>query len=267
MVEVYDLASSLILYDTDANETLSITGGDTPSYLYTFPSWSPDGDHLYFSRAPSVIDSLNPQLEQIETTHYDIGRRAFDPESRSFGDTEIVYAASEMDRSASFPRVSPDGRFLVITVADYGTFPIWHREADLYLLDLLSGEEERMAVNSDETESYHAWSSSGRWLVFSSRRRDGRTTRPYFSHIDSLGNQGREFLLPQEDPSVYNEMLESFNVPELVEGRVRFGPRDFVDASGQGTLKARPVNPPDTLPTPFGMAPGPREPGGATHER
>lgn len=240
VVEVYDLVSSLVLYDREVNETLTITGKDTTSYLYTFPSWSPGGDYLYFSRAPQVIDESNPQLEQIENTHYDIARKSFDPESRAFGETEVVFQASALNKSASFPRISPDGRFMVITVADYGTFPIWHREADLYLLDLDTGEYRAMDINSDETESYHTWSSNGRWLVFSSRRADGRTTRPYFAHVGADGRQGKEFVLPQEDPSLYDRMLESFNIPELVMGRVGLDSRDFVAASRQETLKARP---------------------------
>jgi hypothetical protein len=254
VVEVYDLVSSLILYDREANQTLSIPSGtvegDTTAYLETFPSWSPDGDYLYSARAPNLINEADPQLEQIQNTHYDIVRRAFDGEDRSFGAPEVVFDASAMGKSASFPRISPDGRFLVLTLADYGTFPIWHREADLVLLDLGTGEHRPMDVNSDEAESYHTWSSEGRWLVFSSRRLDGRSTRPYFAHVDSLGNQGKEFLLPQEDPSLYDEMIEAFNRPVLANGRVEVDPRDFLKATKQETLRASSGNPPDTILTP-----------------
>jgi hypothetical protein len=246
-VEVYDLVSSLILYDRISNETLSVTDSDTTTYLETFPTWSPDGDYLYYCRALPLITPSNPQLAQIENTHYDIARQSFDSESRSFGEAEVVFSASGIDKSASFPRISPDGRFLVITLADYGTFPIWHPEADLYLLDLHTGEQERMALNSSETESYHSWSSNSRWLVFSSKRLDGRSARPHFAHIDSAGNQGKEFVLPQSDPTLYDRMLKSFNIPELVTGRVTVNPRDFANASRQEALKATSGNPPDTL--------------------
>jgi hypothetical protein len=254
VVEVYDLVSSLILYDRDRNQTLSIPSNpsesDTTAYLETFPSWSPDGDYLYSARAPNVIDEADPQLEQIQSTHYDIVRRSFHRETRSFGPPEVVFDASGMDKSASFPRISADGKFLVLTLADYGTFPLWHREADLVLLDLDTGEYRRMDVNSDEADSYHTWSSEGRWLVFSSRRLDGRSTRPYFAYIDSLGNQGKEFLLPQQNPSLYDELLDSFNRPVLTSGRVDLGPRDFLRATEQETLKATSGNPPDTILTP-----------------
>jgi dipeptidyl aminopeptidase/acylaminoacyl peptidase len=158
-------------------------------------------------------------------------------------ETEIVFNESEIKKSASFPRISPDGKYLVFTLADYGTFPIWHKEADLYSINLTSGLTGKMNINSNETESYHSWSSNGKWLVFSSKRQDGRSARPYFAHIDSLGNQGKEFVLPQKDPSLYSRMLESFNIPELVNGRIKVKPRDFARATRQAALKAKSGNP------------------------
>ncbi len=247
-IEVFDLVSALILYDRKTNEIISITDRDTTKYLQTFPSWSPDGKYLYFCRARQLISGTNPELEQIKKTHYDLARKSFDPETRSFGETEIVFNASEINKSVSFPRISPNGKYLVFTLHDYGTFPIWHKEADLYLLDLQSGVVNKMNVNSDKTESYHTWSLNGRWLVFSSKRLDGRSARPYFAHIDSAGNQGKEFVLPQKDPSLYSRMLESFNIPEFVNGRIKLTPRDFANASRQEALKAIAGNPSDTVP-------------------
>jgi hypothetical protein len=245
-IEVFDLASSLVLYDRENNEIVKITESDTTKDLLTFPSWSPDGRYLYFCRALQVINSTDPELDQIKQTHYDLARKSFDPESRIFGETEIIYKASELDKSVSFPRISPDGKFLVFTLADYGTFPIWHREADLYMLDLQSNSVKKMNINSIETESYHSWSLNGNWLVFSSKRADGRSARPYIVHIDSSGNQGKEFVLPQEDPTLTGRMLESFNIPEFVTGKVELNARDFAKASKQTPLKARsevPVKP------------------------
>jgi hypothetical protein len=247
-IEVYDLVSSLVLYDRKSNEIISITDPDTTKFLQTFPSWSPDGKYLYFCRALQVINSSDPSLDQIQNTHYDLARKSFDPDSRSFGNTEIIFNASEIKKSASFPRISPDGKYLVFTLADYGTFPIWHKEADLYSINLTSGLTGKMNINSNETESYHSWSSNGKWLVFSSKRLDGRSARPYFTYIDSLGNQGKEFVLPQKDPSQYSRMLESFNIPELVNGRIKVKPRDFARATRQAALKAKSGNPVGTDP-------------------
>lgn len=241
-IEVFDLVSSLILYDRKNNEIITVTDSDTTKFLQTFPSWSPDGKYLYFCRALQVINSAYPELEQIENTHYDIARKSFDPETSTFGDAEVIFNASGIKKSASFPRISPDGKYMVFTLHDYGTFPIWHKEADLYLLDMQSGIAEKMSINSDKTESYHTWSVNGRWLVFSSKRMDGRSARPHFAHIDSSGKQGKEFVLPQEDPTYYNRMLESFNIPEFVSGRIKMTPRDFAEASKQTAIKAKPGN-------------------------
>jgi hypothetical protein len=116
------------------------------------------------------------------------------------------------------------------------------------MLDLQTGETEKMSINSDRTESYHTWSLNGRWLVFSSRRMDGRTGRPYFAYIAKDGTQRKEFVLPQRDPALYDRMLESFNIPEFVDGRIRIRPRDLAAASKQQSLKAAAGNPGDAIP-------------------
>lgn len=242
-IEVYDLVSSLILYDRKENEIISIRDKDTTRCLQTFPSWSPDGKYLYFCSAPQYKSGTNPDLEELKNTHYNLLRKSFDAETRLFGESEIIFNAAVIKKSVSFPRVSPDGKYLVFTLADYGTFPVWHREADLYILNMLSGISSRMKLNSNETESYHTWSLNSKWLVFSSRRMDTRTGRSYFAHIDSLGNQAKEFVLPQKDPTLYNRMLESFNIPELVNGRIKMKPGDFAKATKQTALKARSGNP------------------------
>jgi dipeptidyl aminopeptidase/acylaminoacyl peptidase len=150
----------------------------------------------------------------------------------------MVFDAAAINKSVSFPRISPDGKKLVFTLHDFGTFPIWHPEADLYILDLETGISGKMALNSDLTESYHTWSHNGKWLVFSSKRSDGRSTRPYFSYIGPDGHAEKPFMLPQKDPDTYREMLESFNIPELVTGKIRMTPADFESASKTTALKA-----------------------------
>lgn len=247
-IEVYDLVSSLIIYDRKKNEIVNITDRDTINYLQTFPSWSPDGKYLYFCMAEHNNPGYHPDLIDIKNTHYNLARKSFDPESRSFGKSEIVFNASELNKSASFPRISSDGKFLIFTLHDYGTFPIWHREADLYLLNMQNGESKKMSLNSNETESYHAWSTNSKWLVFSSKRTDGRSTRPYFAYIDSWDRIGKPFVLPQKDPTLYNRMLESFNIPEFVNGKIRMKPRDFAAATKQEPIQAIQGNPLDSLP-------------------
>ena len=165
---------------------------------------------------------------------YSLCSITFDPLTGSFGNNiDTLVSAARTGKSVSFPRISPDGRHLVFTLSDYGTFPIWHREADLYLLDLANGNYQPVvAINSTETESYHSWSSNGSWLVFSSRRTDGLYTRPFISYTDKNGNFGKPFMIPQKDPDYYEESLKSFNVPEFVTGKITSDGRSMLKSFG-----------------------------------
>ena len=78
-------------------------------------------------------------------------------------------------------------------------------------------------ANSDDTESFHNWSTASRWLVFSSRRDDGLYTRPYFCHVDDKGMATKPFMLPQRNPRrFYRDRFLSFNVPEFIIRPTRF---------------------------------------------
>lgn len=241
-IEVFDLEGSMVLFDTKDNEILSITEEDTTNYLRTFPGWSPDGKFLYYSRAINTVSAANPDMAGITGVHHDLVRKSFDETTESFGPTEVVFEASAEGKSVSFPRISPDGKFLVFTLHDYGTFPIWHAEADLYSLDLATGVTTRLDLNSDKAESYHSYSLNGRWLVFSSKRSDGRSTRPFIAYMNADGTSAKPFMLSQKDPEVYSTMIESFNIPEFVTGKITAGPRDFEAATKQTAITAKPGN-------------------------
>jgi hypothetical protein len=154
---------------------------------------------------------------------YDLMRVEFDPQTGRFGEkVDILYDASEQGGSVSHPRLSPDGRHLLYTIADYGTFPIWHAEADLQMIDIQIMEPVDVTVWNDpeEADSYHSWSSNGRWVIYGSRRLDGRYTRLYIAHMDEDGVPHKPFLLPQKDPRYNTWRLRSFNVPEFIMGKV-----------------------------------------------
>jgi Tol biopolymer transport system component len=222
-IEVLDRQSDLIIYDTETREVKHVPGTEGDEYMETYPGWSPDGRTLYFSRTEA--DSAT----SFDSIRYDIYRIGFDPEKGVFGETEPVLLASDEGKSASFPRISPDGRYLLCTLHDYGTFPIWHKEADLCLVDLSTGEYEvPEIVNSDDTDSYHTWARSTRWIVFSSRRYDGRYTKLYISYLNSDGKFQKAFLLPQKDPGTNKSILYSYNRPELITGPIQASQRSWI---------------------------------------
>ncbi len=235
-IEVLDSQSDLILYDPATNEVSTIE--NDKNEFETFPCWTPDGQWLYYCSAHFVIaDSLEKDGRDTECIlrykdiRYNIYRKPFDAEKHTFGPRELVFAADSMGLSATLPRISPDGRFLVLAVGEWGTFHIWHRNADLWLMNMETGElGPWKEVNSDAVESFHNWSSNGRWIVVSSRRDDGNFTRPFFAHVDRDGRATKPFELPTDDPNYHREFLKSYNVPEFMLGPVNKKPQDFADA-------------------------------------
>ena len=215
--EVTDLASDMTVYDIEKDEALTAPWLSGAEWMETFPAWTPDGETLYFCRAKGYREGM-----RLDSIRYDLCKVGFDPSTREFGEVETVIPASGMGKSISFPRVSPDGRWLLFTMSDYGNFSIWHPEADLYLLDIAGGDFRPVdEVNSDNVESYHSWSSNGRWIIFSSKRGDGLWARPYIASFDpEKGVFGSPFILPQPSPAYYNDLMQTFNIPEFISGEV-----------------------------------------------
>lgn len=220
-LEVFDTKSDVYVYDLKKEKLLATELLADSTHLETFPAFSADGGSIYFCRAQGDVAPGN-----IENLHYSLCRIDFDPTSGKFGrNVETIVMGNEENGSVSHPRVSPDGRFLLYTVSGYGTFPIWHREADLRMLELATGRIDSLViVNSPMSDTYHTWSSSGRWFVFASKRDDGLYGKPYFAHVSPDGRVSKPFLLPQESPGFYDLNLKSFNVPDLGQAPVSFTP-------------------------------------------
>ena len=215
--EVYDSISDVVVYDVDSHEVVSSPLLMQADVLETFPTFSPDGRTLYFCTSPR-----QDVPQDYRDIRYSICSIAFNPDTRTFGEkVDTLYSASRTGHCAVMPRVSPDGQWLMFTQTAYGCFPIWHKDADLWLIDLRDGSMKALeGANSGDVDSYHSWSSNGRWVVFSSRRMDGLYTRPHIAHIDENGNATKAFPLPQKSALFYHDFLKSFNIPEFVNGAV-----------------------------------------------
>lgn len=222
-IEVFDKASDILVYDTQEKSILvSPLINQTKEYLETYPVFSAKGDKIYFAQADMEGEGEDVN---VNVRRYDLYSIDFDAESRSYGTKkDTVVIASRDSMSISHPRVSYDGKYLMYTTCNYGTFPIWHKEADMWLLDLETGERRRMdEVNSDDSDSYHNWSTDSHWFVFTSRRDDGLYTRLYMANIDQEGKISKPFMLPQKRPlEYYDNMLYSYNTPDFVDARIDF---------------------------------------------
>jgi len=234
--DVIDLDSALVCYMADRQKVVCPPELARKDRLETYPAWSPDGEYLYFCRASipwKDRDAVPP--ENYDKVKYDLCRVRYDVQNDRWGQVETVLTAEQTGLSILLPRVSPDGRFLLFCMCEYGCFPVYQSSSDLYLMDLATGKYERLPINSEYSESWHSWSSNSRWIAFSSKRRGGFFTRTYLSYIDAGGRAHKPFVLPQQDPAYYDLLLETYSVPELVKSRVKAANVSLAHAARAGT--------------------------------
>ena len=225
-VEVYDDQSDVLIYRPATQQILLDSIVATSDHLENYPVFSPDGKWLYFCSATRV-DSIWRHYQDVK---YNICRVSFDAASGQLGtQVDTIVNARSLGKSANMPRLSYDGRFLLYTLSDYGCFPIWHPEADLWMMNLQSGDTYPLsAANSPDAESFHNWSLNSRWILFTSRRDNGLYTQLYFAHIDNNGRASKPFRLPQRNPRQYDiESVNSFNTPDFAKSPIDLTTRDI----------------------------------------
>ena len=246
-IEVLDSRSDMLLYDLESDTAYPVE--TTPEIFDCFPTWSPDGKQLFSVAAQPGFAEI-PEDKQARSEQailgytnlcYNLIVRDYNAEKKSFSSPKMVINASKEKRSITFPRVSPDGRWLVFTLGPQGVFHIWHHSADLWMLDLEKRSFRPLnEINSSDTESYHSFTPDGHWMVFSSRRDDGAYTRPYFTHFDATtGTFTKPFILPQEDPAHHDRRMFSYNIPEFATGPITRSPKEIRRLAEQPAADAK----------------------------
>lgn len=185
-----------------------------PKKSGTYPMWHPNGRYIVFSSNLTRQSFLSEGEKALEVYDLQSDLILYDTQTK-----KVLTDKRFMDEAhwETFPAWSADGKSLYYCA----TFPIWHKEADLKMLRLSDGEELDVKIlNSAETESYHSWSSNGRWILFSSRRLDGRYTRLFIAWMDEKGNIHKPFLLPQSTVEHNVLRTKSYNIPEFIKGEV-----------------------------------------------
>lgn len=235
-IEPWDVVSDLMVMDTETDRIITSPIVAT-SRCETTPAFSPDGKKIYFCLADSVempggYDRLKYSLCSID----------FDSQRGEFGcRIDTLICADSIGKSVSLPRPSYDGRYLMYNLTDHGTSPIHHADADLWIMDLQTGETRRMdEVNSDRSDAYHNWSAAGNgWFLFNSKRRDGMYGNLYFSCVGKDGHATKPFLMPQKNPKeYYDEALHSFNAPDFISEEVRLDMPEVREMAKKGKTKA-----------------------------
>jgi len=209
----YPMRGILAWYDRLAKKLRPLPGADDPGFVQTSAFWSPDGKYLVFSRAQArdpyppgaeVPNHANdPREPQIQ---YDLYRIPFN-EGRG-GKAEPIAGASGNGMSNNFPKVSPDGRWIVFVQNHNGL--LMRPDSKLYIVPFAGGKARLMKCNTPVMNSWHTFSPNGRWLAFSSKLH-GPYTRLMLTHIDADGNDTPAILV--DNTTAANRAV---NIPEFV---------------------------------------------------
>jgi hypothetical protein len=218
---VFDRAGDIALYDVARNEISTSPSLSRNDRIETMPEWSRDGRSLYFCSAPELPENRYREIR------CDLMRISFDPATRTWGTLDTVLSAAEAGGSIVQPRMSPDGRYILVNIAEYGDFPIDKVGSRLALIDTKTSRLLRVEPGASWTDGWHGWSSEGRWIVLTSKRLNGKFSSVCFTYVDSAGVVHRPFVLPQESPSFYESSLRAYNVPECLKDRIAITQRHF----------------------------------------
>ncbi len=226
-IEAYHSFSNVVVLDVRKNELILTPELMTTTDLEIFPAFSPDGKWLYYSTSRAC--RVPAEYEKVKCS---VCRIPFDAEKGVFGhQVDTLLNGPKDDCSYTLVRPSYDGRWLMYCVTSRSNFPVFHADADLWLMDLKTGETRPLTeANSDNTDSYHNWSENSHWFVFSSKREDGMFAHLYFAAVDEQGRVTKPFLLPQRNPrKFYSEQFDSYNVPDFTKTKVDFDIREARD--------------------------------------
>jgi hypothetical protein len=229
VLEYTDLGGDLGVYDIRKNTVFTTGAISRPDRMQTQPAWSPDGKYLYFVSCPLVTK------QEFLKVQYDLLRIGFDADRGTWGDMETLVSAKETGLGCTFPTVSPDGRFLLFCMTDRGSFSIVRQGTDLYLMDIEKKSYKKLEINSDHSDSYHAWSSNSKWIIFTSKRTEGIFGKFFISYIDDGGAAHKPILLPQQNPRFYDNFNKSFQRAEFTTAPIKDPAylNDIIDDTGK----------------------------------
>jgi hypothetical protein len=210
----------IAIYDSESRSIQLLNGASDYSYVQANPAWSPDEKSLLFCRAKTknevhadirnvttVFEKRNIyELNEIYNIRFDLYRIPFN--KGTGGIPEPLEGASGNGMSNYFPRYSPDGKWIVYTKSRSGI--MLQPDSELWIVPSEGGKARRMECNRKHFNSWHSWSSNGRWLLFSSKA-NGPYTEIFLTHVDENGKDAPPVLLSRFSDSGY-----AANVPEFV---------------------------------------------------
>jgi tetratricopeptide (TPR) repeat protein len=216
----FPIKGILVVYDTETGSYTPLPGADDPEYVQSNPTWSPDGKSIVFARAKayrkggvadagSILLDENDVPEFIEDKEpfkFDLYRVPFN-EGRG-GEAEPIEGASHNGMSNFFAKYSPDGKWIVFCKAE--NYMLLMPDSELYIVPAEGGEARRLRANTPLMNSWHSFSSNGRWLVFSSKA-NTPYTQLFLTHIDEDGRSTPPVVLER-----FTGTDRAANIPEFV---------------------------------------------------
>jgi tetratricopeptide (TPR) repeat protein len=216
----FPIKGILVVYDTETRRYAPLPGADDPEYVQSNPTWSPDGKSIVFARtevyrksgvadASAILLDENDVPEFIEDREpfkFDLYRVPFN-EGRG-GTAEPIEGASHNGKSNFFAKFSPDGKWIVFCKAE--NYMLLMPDSELWIVPAEGGEARRLRANTKRMNSWHSFSSNGRWLVFSSKA-NTPYTQLFLTHIDEEGRSTPPVVLDR-----FTGDDRAANIPEFV---------------------------------------------------
>ncbi len=247
----------LVVYDRLKKTYTELEGANDTLFVHSNPCWTPNGKNIYFTKAvakhhhesgihngsvPKPEDHSKYQtfedlyMSRDSLMKFDIYKVPFN--DGKGGDATPVNGASNNGLSNYFPKISPDGKWLVFCQAE--SFMLLQKDSKLNIVSVEGGEPRQMTCNTSNMNSWHSWSPNSKWLVFSSKE-FSPYTQLFLTHINEDGS---------DSPPIY---LESFayenyavNIPEFVnikyDKEIKINPtflseNDFIVRNGEIKLQ------------------------------
>lgn len=213
-IQVFYPTRGVIAIRSQKNKTINVLpGADDTMYVHCDPTWTPDGKFIVFSRAiakdaytegqPDPKQPNDPNETQIQYSLYIIPFN-----DGKGGKATPIIGASDNGFSNSFPKITPDGKYIVWVRCKNGQ--LLRPDSKLMIVPIGGGTAREMVCNTPEMNSWHSFSPNGKWMVFSSKGYSPYT-QLFLTHLSPDGMDSPPILIPNTTAA-----NRAANLPEFV---------------------------------------------------